>query len=158
MIEQPAIVSSIQPQRIMVRPGPGSLCEGCKSRGKCNANIFASLFTKRQTELPLQVNTDQSALKVNDEIMVGIQERDFLRLAFILYGLPIICLVMVAAGLSYLLPLFGSHSEIPVILVSLLSIPFCYRYLSTRHASRLSVAPQFLYRIGEKKPRQIANP
>lgn len=157
MIEQPAVVSSIQQHQVLVKPGPRSLCDGCKSQGKCNANIFASLFTQRQTELLVHLDTELNALNVNDEIMIGIQERDFLRLAFVLYGLPIVCLIMVASGLSVLLPLLGVYSEIPVIVVSLISIPLCYRYLSTRHASQLNLAPRFLHRISEKRPYQPAN-
>jgi sigma-E factor negative regulatory protein RseC len=90
VIEETALVVSVQGDLAEVRAQRQAACGGCSARGGCGSHIFSSLFGKRSPLLTVY-NGIQAA--PGERVVIGVRENQFLRAAFALYALPLLALL-----------------------------------------------------------------
>ncbi|HAD47950.1 MAG TPA: Fis family transcriptional regulator, partial [Idiomarina sp.] len=97
-----AEVVAIDGQRITLSTQLKTACSGCTHNTTCGAGILSKVFADRNARF-----TVESDLPVNlgDRVEVVMDESDFTRYALLLYGLPIVGLLLIAALLTHFSPL-----------------------------------------------------
>ena len=97
-----AEVVAIDGQRITLSTQLKTACSGCTHNTTCGAGILSKGFADRNARF-----TVESDLPVNlgDRVEVVMDESDFTRYALLLYGLPIVGLLLIAALLTHFSPL-----------------------------------------------------
>lgn len=99
MIEQPALVIRVDGPDAWARVGAVSGCALCDAGKGCGAGVFGRLLRRRPVELRLP---NAIGARAGDPVRVGIPEAVFVRLALLLYGLPIAAALAGAAIGHYL--------------------------------------------------------
>lgn len=93
---QCATVTAVEAGRVRVRFDPLRDCGRCLRGEGCGAGVFSRLFSPRGSELWLDSSL---RLQPGQPVRVGVQARDLIRAAGLLYGLPLLSFI-IAAGLA----------------------------------------------------------
>lgn len=117
MIEQYARVESFNQQTVSLRANmQSSGCHSCNLSGGCGTSLIAKLFPSRMPEtLQMPIESMPSAVKVGDQVRLGIQENTLNQAVIMLYLIPLIGLVsgaITGAGLGEYL--FAANGVEPV--------------------------------------------
>lgn len=127
MIEQEARVTALDGDHALVTVVQQSACGSCAAKSGCGTSVVASLFPQRQQQLRV-ANTQQA--RVGDRVMVGLPEDGLQRASLLLYGVPLLGLLLGATtGQSW------GGSELHAILGGLLGASlglWFVRWRSTR--------------------------
>jgi len=119
MIEENALVISINGKDIVIEPVKEAGCSGCKQSGVCGVSLFSRFFGVRSTKFHA-INTSAVALRPGDEVVVGVHENALVSGSLVVYAIPLLLLVVAALAGGVLsdnwLP---QHKEITTILASL---------------------------------------
>ena len=99
MIEQTAVVRDCQDSRAVIEVQRASACGGCAERGACGTEAIARFFGRRTAHVT--AGNPIGALP-GELVVVGYEERAFLRAAALLYLLPVAALAVSAAALAAL--------------------------------------------------------
>lgn len=87
MIEQPGRVVAAADGRAWVRVGARAGCTACDEGRGCGAGLFGRLLRDGTVDLEVR---DAAGVKPGQRVQLGIPERLFLRLAWGLYGAPLL--------------------------------------------------------------------
>lgn len=99
MIEQTAVVHECQGERALVEVQRASACGGCAEQAGCGTGAIARYFGRRTARVTVG---NPIGARPGDAVVVGYDERAFLRAAVLLYFLPIAALAVGAAVLGVL--------------------------------------------------------
>jgi sigma-E factor negative regulatory protein RseC len=99
MIEQQAVVHDCQGERALVEVQRASACGGCAEQAGCGTGAIARYFGQRTARVSVG---NPTGARPGDTVVVGYDERAFLRAAVLLYLLPITMFAAGAAGLAVL--------------------------------------------------------
>lgn len=94
MIEERAIVSRVEDDRVWVRPFGVESCPRCQEGRGCGGGVIGRLVTRRRPEIAVQLRADLP--RVGDVVIVGVEEGAVVQAALAVYALPIVTLL--AAG------------------------------------------------------------
>jgi len=90
MIEQDALVVTVEGELAEVETQRQSACGDCSARSGCGTSLLAEVFGKRRSRLwvsnPIQA-------RVGERVVIGLQERPFLRAAINLYATPLLAMM-----------------------------------------------------------------
>lgn len=101
MIEEQVVITSITPDGAWVEGMQQSACGSCSAKAGCGQHTMSQLGRKVSLWLPLNDLTHEATskvlnepLRIGQQIVVGLPEGAILRSTVILYGLPLIALVL----------------------------------------------------------------
>ena len=113
MIEESARVISIEDEHIWVETQRKSVCGSCSAQKGCGTASLEKVLGKRRTQVMV---LSQIAVNPGDDVMIGIQESALLRGSFVLYGIPLL-LMLLGAVIAEAMIL--SRTELPVVMGAL---------------------------------------
>ena len=93
-IWQEGLVTDIDGGMISVRFERLRQCQRCFDGEGCGAGVFSRLFSRHAAELSLP---NHQGLTVGQDVRVGIGAGDMLMLAFVVYLVPVLAFILVAA-------------------------------------------------------------
>lgn len=138
MIEQTGRVSRITGGRARIECRPAR-CDACMEGRGCGAGVFAALLNQRGTTIELEAGRE---LQPGDGVVLGLDERQLLRAAWRLYGVPLAGLLGgVLAG-----ALVGGAGNDPAALVggvAGLGLAFYFRRSDRTSLTRPTVLKRF---------------
>ena len=115
MIEEQAKVIEVDDDFVIVETQRKSACGQCSAASACGTSLLDKLFAGRTSRLRVLRNGHEVA--AGEQVVVGLHESAMLQVSFIVYGLPLLCMIISAlAGLA--LQEIFSLSEWPVILLA----------------------------------------
>ncbi|RUO44676.1 SoxR reducing system RseC family protein [Idiomarina aquatica] len=106
-----AEVVAVDGHRITLSTELKSACSGCVQKSTCGAGILSHIFADRNTQFTVESDVP---VRVGEQVQLTMHEADFTRYALLLYGLPILVLLLLAMLLSAL----GTLPEWTVILLA----------------------------------------
>lgn len=106
MIEQQGSVIAVESGLASIRIGGVSGCPACDAGNGCGAGVFGRLLRRKPLVLRLTNSLDA---RTGQAVMVGIPERDFLRLLLKLYLIPLLAGLAGAALGHHLVALGFTH-------------------------------------------------
>ena len=136
MIEEKASVVSVDGGRIWVQTQRKSVCGTCSARKGCGTASLEQLFGKRRTQMMVSSEIPVSA---GDEVMLGIEEATLLRGSLLLYGLPLLFMLIGAVLAQSLVP---SGGELPVIAGAISGL-LLGLFLVAGHTQKLRFNPRY---------------
>lgn len=147
MIEQQGQVVRLQAENAYVRVGTTSGCPTCESGKGCGGGIFARLVPKKPVTLEVPILDDSPHVAVGQQVMLGLPDVFFLRWTGMLFGLPLLMGLAVAALSQWLLsmkfPDFNLFTTDLLVLVSaVMSVALTLLFIRTRAAAMLKGARQ----------------
>lgn len=116
MIEEQAKVSSILNGEIYIEASRHSACGQCASKDNCGQSSIAQWASSKMVDI-LVANPQQLSISKGSQVIVGIDEKSFLKASVLLYILPLV--FMFTAGA---LSTFYGLDEWLVILLSLIGL------------------------------------
>lgn len=90
MIEQEAVVVSVEGEFAAVRVQRQTACGSCSAKAGCGSAIFSSLFGNKRTDLRV---LNRIEARPGDRVVIGLREAPFLRAAFALYTIPLLTMI-----------------------------------------------------------------
>ncbi|WP_031432589.1 SoxR reducing system RseC family protein [Methylomarinum vadi] len=137
MLEQQALVTRTDEQKVFIKSLQGSACGHCLKRQSCATTHYAHLLPDREMAL-----SSPLPLQAGDWVIVGIEENQLLRASFIMYLLPLLLLLGIV-GLS------GGDDQTTVPLaVATLSVSYYLFYrLQNGFIRHLISPPQILRKL-----------
>lgn len=119
MIEEQVVVTSINQEGAWVEGMQQSACGSCSAKAGCGQHAMTQLGRKVSLWLPLSDLSDAAAimpLNIGQQIVVGLPEGAILRSTVVIYGVPLIALVL-GAIIGH-----AAWGEVGSILISVLSM------------------------------------
>jgi sigma-E factor negative regulatory protein RseC len=120
VIEKKAIVTHAENNRVWLKGETASACAGCAQKMGCGTAAFIEAMPKRELEI-----VNDGAFAVGEEVRITLDDAQLLRAAFLLYLLPLLCMLFGVAGASAFLP--NPNAEVWLIPVSLVSLLLGFR-------------------------------
>ena len=96
MIEEKAVVVSIEGEHALVETRRESSCGSCSAKAGCGTALLASVFGNRRSSIRV---LNRAQAKVGDGVVVGLSERALTQGSLLAYILPLAAM-MLAAGLG----------------------------------------------------------
>lgn len=106
-----AQVVAVDGEKVTVSTQLKSACSGCEQNTTCGAGILSKVFSDRHSTFVVKT---QSPVTVGEYVELSIPEQQVTRFALLLYGLPVLTLLLLASVLTS----FTSISEGYTILLS----------------------------------------
>ncbi|MGK0444858.1 MAG: sigma-E factor negative regulatory protein RseC [Bermanella sp.] len=131
MVEESARVLKVEGDVVWVQAIVKSACGSCQAQKGCGHSLLAKAGQK-QIDLPV----DRNGIHVqeNDQVIIGVPEQAILRSSLLMYGTPLIAMIIVAMVAS----LFGIEEKLSVLLAfTALVLGFVW---VNRHAKSLNFA------------------
>lgn len=122
MIRELGVVDSIDGQHIHVKTQVKTGCSSCDHQNHCGTGLLSKALPNRNGLV--RVNSKES-VSVGDTVELLIPERDMMRFSFLMYGLPLLGLVL-GTTLGYVL---APSSEIISICLGVLGSAATFRAL-----------------------------
>ncbi len=123
MIEQTAKVLHSENDKIFVEVNSQSSCSSCSAKAGCGKSLLDNVFKTK----PLSISVDNTlGAKVNDNVVVGLNESALLQVSFYLYLLPLLSMLFAAIIAVYLIP--EPYSEISSIAAAVFGLFVGSRY------------------------------
>ena len=97
MIEEQVVITSITPEGAWVEGMQQSACGSCSAKAGCGQHTMSQLGRKVSLWLPLTDLADEAInepFRIGQQVVVGLPEGAILRSTVVLYGLPLIALVI----------------------------------------------------------------
>jgi len=117
MIEQAAKVRRCDNGKIFVEVNSQSNCGSCSARAGCGKSLLDNVFKTK----PLHIAVDNTmGARVNDDVIVGLNESALLQVSFYLYLLPLLTMLVAAIGVVYLVS--EQYSEISSIIAAVIGL------------------------------------
>ncbi|EAT12130.1 SoxR reducing system RseC family protein [Bermanella marisrubri] len=122
MIEETAKVIRVDDNWVWVRAIAQSACGSCQAQKGCGHSLLAKVG---QRQIDIQLPRQDYELSVNDDVIIGVPEQAVLRSSLLMYGVPLL-LMLVVAGLASVMSL----AEGAVILLAFLALISGFFYVS----------------------------
>ncbi|MGK0250424.1 MAG: sigma-E factor negative regulatory protein RseC [Oleispira sp.] len=94
MIEEQVVITSIDQDGAWVEGMQQSACGSCSAKAGCGQHAMTQLGRKVTLWLPLEHLSDTVDFNVGRQVVVGLPEGAILRSTVVLYGVPLIALVL----------------------------------------------------------------
>ena len=114
-----ADVVAVNGHKITLTTELKTACSGCAQQSHCGAGLLSKLFADRHTTFVVH---STETVAVGDRVEVQMSEANFTRYALLMYGMPIVCLLLAAA----LLTTFTLLPELLIIGLSFLAFGGCF--------------------------------
>ncbi len=114
MIEEQAVIVSVDGDFAEVRVQRQTACGGCGAKTGCGNALFSSLFGNKRS-VPRVLNRIQA--RPGDRVVIGLREAPFLRTAFTLYVIPLVAMIGGAISGEWLALRTASESTEPASLI-----------------------------------------
>lgn len=120
MIEEQVVITSTTEKGAWVEGVQQSACGSCSAKAGCGKHTMSQLGKKVSLWLPytqdLATENAEATFKVGQQIVVGLPEGAILKSTFVLYGAPLVLLILGA--------IFGHYlwGEVGSILVSMIAL------------------------------------
>jgi sigma-E factor negative regulatory protein RseC len=120
MIEEPATVIFADDGYAIVETRQRPACGSCASSGSCSTTILSGLFKRRYNRLRVSNSIEA---RPGDLVIIGMRENALLRVSFVAYLLPLVCMIMMAMAMQALASqLAWQLGELPQVLGGLLGL------------------------------------
>jgi sigma-E factor negative regulatory protein RseC len=139
MIEEQVVITSISPAGAWVEGIQQSTCGSCSAKAGCGQHAMSQLGRKVTLWLPLADLPDRMTLSEGQQVVVGLPEGAIMRSTIVLYGVPLISLVL-GAIIGH-----AAWGEVGSILISIFSMLIGFklaRYWSLQNKQHWQ--PQFI--------------
>jgi len=153
MIEERAVISRIENNYVWVNTQRQSSCGHCSAQKGCGTQVLSQMFGNRLAQfrcLNLLNEQDEftDALKVGDEVIIGLPESALLGGSLLIYFVPMISMIFFAAGSVYLAKIGGVDAldwlTIPGAILGLVSGFFMSRRWSTKYLLQKHYEPRVI--------------
>lgn len=119
-----AEVVAVQGNRITLTTQLKTACSGCSQKTTCGAGILSKLFADRNAQFTVLSNTPVTP---GEQVEISMPEQQVTRFALLLYGSPILILLLTAMTLT-------SLQSVPEWLVIVLSFSsFAATFVALKH-------------------------
>ena len=98
MLEERALVTSVDTSAIYVDTMRKSTCSGCKASAGCGNALLDNIFQK--SNRPLRV-LPADGIEEGDEVIIGLQEDALLRGSFAVYSIPLLLMLVFSMLVSF---------------------------------------------------------
>jgi sigma-E factor negative regulatory protein RseC len=116
MIEEQVVITSIEHNGAWVEGMQQSACGSCSAKAGCGQHAMTQLGRKVTLWLPIDHLSETVDFNVGHQVVVGLPEGAILRSTVVLYGVPLIALVL-GAIIGH-----GAWGEVGSILMSVVSM------------------------------------
>lgn len=99
MIEEKASVISLQGDQAIIQMQRQSGCQSCELSEGCGTGSLGRLLGYRQQNLSIH---NDHKLDVGDNVIIGLPEKHFIAVGFLMYLLPLICLFAFAIFANFI--------------------------------------------------------
>ncbi|OUR81542.1 hypothetical protein A9Q82_09140 [Cycloclasticus sp. 46_120_T64] len=147
MIEETALVQSINGSLIKVVTMQSSACQQCNESASCSTSVLSKFFGNKEIELELESSL---VLRVGDKVLLGIEERTLLLLTSLIYFMPLCCLILFAVLGGFIesyLNLDGELLSIVLGVGGLVGGYFAVRIFMARSFQTTSIKPLILKKL-----------
>lgn len=141
MIEQIAIVTRIENGQIWLKSQQLSTCSGCGQQAGCASAALAKGLPQREFQIDSPI-----VLKAGEQVRLTVDDAPLLLSTFLLYGLPLLTMLIGTISASILLPTSIVDKWLP--LGAMLFLLLAYRCINRFHAAIL--------RLCQVKPQLVA--
>jgi sigma-E factor negative regulatory protein RseC len=93
MVEESALVLKVDSDTVWVQAIQQTACGSCQAQKGCGHSLLAKVGQK-QIEIP--VSRNGLDVQVNDQVMIGVPEQAIIRSSLMMYGIPLISMILVA--------------------------------------------------------------
>jgi sigma-E factor negative regulatory protein RseC len=93
MIEEPATVIFVDDGYAMVETQQRPACGSCASTSSCSTSVLSGLFKRRYTQIRV---SNPIAAKPGEQVIIGLEENALLKISFLAYLLPLLCMMLMA--------------------------------------------------------------
>ena len=100
MIEERARVITISDGTAWVEVNRQSTCKSCSASQSCGTSLLGRLLNRRFDRIAVPAKEE---IKVGDEVILGLDESAFLRGSFVVYMIPLLAMLGIAAVSEWLL-------------------------------------------------------
>ncbi|MGM0481399.1 MAG: SoxR reducing system RseC family protein [Pseudomonadota bacterium] len=119
-----AEVVAVQGNRITLTTQLKTACSGCSQKTTCGAGILSKLFADRNAQFTVISDT---RVEPGEQVEISMPEQQVTRFALLLYGMPILMLLLSAVVLT-------SFQTLPEWLIILLSFgSFAAAFVALKH-------------------------
>lgn len=101
MIEEVGTVVAVEGDHVWLETQVKTTCGSCKVSESCPTSTIAKAFSPKPEHLYLQVPCD---LVVGQQVKIGISEDALLHASWMVYIVPLLLLMLSAAGLQFVFP------------------------------------------------------
>lgn len=120
MIEEPATVISAEDGYALVETHQRPACGACASAGSCSTSILSGLFKRRHNRLKV---SNPIHAKPGEQVIIGLREEALLKISFMAYLFPLMCMILMAVLMQGLAAYFAWHAgELPQVTGGLLGL------------------------------------
>lgn len=81
-----------------------SACHTCAAKAGCGQNLLSNVFPTKRQHLKLSTRTFADPIHLYDQVELAIPEQSIVKGAFLLYGLPLMMLLMGTILATYIVP------------------------------------------------------
>ncbi|MDD5227454.1 MAG: SoxR reducing system RseC family protein [Methylococcales bacterium] len=141
MIEEQAIVTRIEPNRVWIKSLQSSACGGCSQQMSCGTTTLAKLLPKREFAVDCDLD-----LQVGDLVRVQIDDSHLLLSSMLLYLLPLLVTLTSVGITNALLPTLESWLP-EIALVTLLLTFWLIHHFHTPLLVRFCFKPLIVGRL-----------
>jgi sigma-E factor negative regulatory protein RseC len=127
MVEESALVLKVDSDTVWVQAIQQTACGSCQAQKGCGHSLLAKVGQK-QIEIP--VSRNGLDVQVNDQVMIGVPEQAIIRSSLMMYGIPLISMILVA-----LLGTGLGISEGGIIILSFVSLIAGFVWVNIRSKS-----------------------
>ena len=125
MLEEVALVKKVEGDDVWLETSVKTTCSSCHVQQGCGTSVIAKAFSAKTELLKLRTPI---ALVPGQQVKIGIPEEFILKASFMMYGIPLLVLILSAAVMTHFAP---NLPEWGLILIS-----FAFTYLSFKYLAR----------------------
>ncbi|MFT5708208.1 MAG: sigma-E factor negative regulatory protein RseC [Oceanospirillaceae bacterium] len=96
MIEEKALIVAVSENEVTIAATRNSACGQCASKSDCGQSSIAQWAASKMVNIEVRRPIDL-ALEVGDTVLVGINEKSFLKASLLLYFFPLVGMFVAAA-------------------------------------------------------------
>lgn len=101
MIEEIVTVTAAGPEGVRVAAERNSACAQCSSRSNCSQGVLSQWRKDKMVEVAV-MNPEGLSVPVGAQVVIGLQEGSLMKASFLLYCIPLLCLILAAIAASAL--------------------------------------------------------
>jgi len=126
MIEEAALVKSVDGSLINVVTVQSSACQQCNESTTCSTSVLSKFFGNKEIELQLE---SDMPLEIGDQVMLGIEEKMLLRLTMLIYLAPLFGLFLFALAGGFMETFLTLKTELLSVAMGVLGLVGGYFFI-----------------------------
>ena len=112
MIEETATVVAVEGRYVLLQTQRQSACHSCSVKTGCGTSVLSQVVGQRSS----QIRADNTlALKVGDEVVIGLLENSLVKASLLLYALPILFMLVAGVVGDYLAQSYDYNRDLVTI-------------------------------------------